>query len=256
MAGRARPATRRRRYRRALGDPTACDAGRRVGETVTGGVERLATLRPCSTSAGSAPSSTPCRPAWPVAATTTRVARAGPRARRAPRGSWRPSATRCGPRSTTMSKEVGRPAGVTARPTRPRPCRPRAGRSASASACSTSETTRSPRELRDLLLRIPNLPAADAPDGAGEDDNVVVRVVGFDPDAYADAPARAALGDRRRARHPRPRAGGQDLGLDVRDVPRARAPRSRGRSCQLALDRNSRRLRGDPAADARAAPTR
>lgn len=29
--------------------------------------------------------------------------------------------------------------------------------------------------LRDVLLRMPNLPADDAPDGAGEDDNLVVR---------------------------------------------------------------------------------
>ncbi|MBW3627636.1 MAG: serine--tRNA ligase [Actinobacteria bacterium] len=41
-------------------------------------------------------------------------------------------------------------------------------------------------ELRDLLLRIPNVPAAEAPDGAGEADNVVVRVEGFDPDAYGE----------------------------------------------------------------------
>jgi seryl-tRNA synthetase len=38
--------------------------------------------------------------------------------------------------------------------------------------------------LRDLLLRIPNIPAADAPSGASEADNVVVRVEGFDPDRY------------------------------------------------------------------------
>ena len=41
-------------------------------------------------------------------------------------------------------------------------------------------------QVRDLLLRIPNTPADDAPDGAGEDDNVVVRVEGFDPDGYAE----------------------------------------------------------------------
>ena len=33
-------------------------------------------------------------------------------------------------------------------------------------------------ELRDVLLGIPNLPADDAPDGAGPDDNVVLRTVG------------------------------------------------------------------------------
>ncbi|MBM3663678.1 MAG: serine--tRNA ligase [Actinobacteria bacterium] len=39
-------------------------------------------------------------------------------------------------------------------------------------------------EVRDLLLRLPNLPAADCPDGASEQDNVVVRIEQFDPDAY------------------------------------------------------------------------
>ena len=41
-------------------------------------------------------------------------------------------------------------------------------------------------ELRELLLRVPNLPAADCPDGAGEEDNVVLRVEGFDESSYAD----------------------------------------------------------------------
>jgi len=40
-------------------------------------------------------------------------------------------------------------------------------------------------ELRDALLRLPNLPADEAPDGASADDNVVVRIEGFDPEAYA-----------------------------------------------------------------------
>ena len=38
--------------------------------------------------------------------------------------------------------------------------------------------------VHDLLLRTPNLPSDDAPDGAGEADNVVLRVEGYDPDAY------------------------------------------------------------------------
>src|SRR5438874_1293340 len=40
--------------------------------------------------------------------------------------------------------------------------------------------------VRETLLGIPNEPAADAPDGGGPDDNVVVRTVGFDPDAYGE----------------------------------------------------------------------
>jgi seryl-tRNA synthetase len=40
-------------------------------------------------------------------------------------------------------------------------------------------------EIRDLLLRTPNVPADDCPDGAGEADNVVLRVEGYDADRYA-----------------------------------------------------------------------
>jgi len=39
-------------------------------------------------------------------------------------------------------------------------------------------------EVRDLLLRTPNVPSPDCPDGAGEADNVVLRIEGFDPEAY------------------------------------------------------------------------
>ena len=41
-------------------------------------------------------------------------------------------------------------------------------------------------EIRGILLRIPNLPSPDVPDGAGPDDNVVLRVHGYEPDAYAE----------------------------------------------------------------------
>ncbi|MBS1837931.1 MAG: serine--tRNA ligase [Actinobacteria bacterium] len=41
-------------------------------------------------------------------------------------------------------------------------------------------------ELRERLLRIPNLPSDEAPDGAGEDDNVVVRVEQHDAGSYAE----------------------------------------------------------------------
>jgi seryl-tRNA synthetase len=41
-------------------------------------------------------------------------------------------------------------------------------------------------EIRGLLLRVPNTPSAEAPDGSGEGDNVVLRAEGWDPAAYAD----------------------------------------------------------------------
>ena len=40
--------------------------------------------------------------------------------------------------------------------------------------------------VRELLLRINNLPAADVPDGTGEEDNPVLRQVGPDPGTYRD----------------------------------------------------------------------
>jgi seryl-tRNA synthetase len=39
-------------------------------------------------------------------------------------------------------------------------------------------------ELRDALLRLPNLPAEEAPDGDSAGDNVVLRTVGYDPERY------------------------------------------------------------------------
>ena len=40
--------------------------------------------------------------------------------------------------------------------------------------------------VRDILLRLPNLPWSGSPDGAGEEDNVVLRTQGPDPSSYAD----------------------------------------------------------------------
>ena len=52
-------------------------------------------------------------------------------------------------------------------------------------------------EIRDILLRTPNIPADAAPDGAGEDDNVVLRVEGYD-DAAGDPTAMETAADRPR----------------------------------------------------------
>ena len=92
-------------------------------------------------------------------------------------------------------------------------------------------------ELRELLLGIPNLPSADCPDGDGPQDNVIVRVEGFDEDAYDE-----------HQRVPHWEIGEQ---LGILDVPRAVKLsgsmfvmyRRQGAAlvralCQLALDRN------------------
>jgi seryl-tRNA synthetase len=92
--------------------------------------------------------------------------------------------------------------------------------------------------LRDVLLRIPNLPHTDVPDGAGEEDNPVVRgPVGL-PDAYPDhqrvphweiGPALGVLDNERAvkisgAMFAMTRGLGATLGRAL---------------CQLALDRNA-----------------
>jgi len=41
-------------------------------------------------------------------------------------------------------------------------------------------------QIRDLLLVIPNVPHPETPDGADGRDNPVLRVMGFDPDGYAE----------------------------------------------------------------------
>ncbi|MGI9578967.1 MAG: serine--tRNA ligase [Microthrixaceae bacterium] len=92
-------------------------------------------------------------------------------------------------------------------------------------------------QLREVMLRIPNEPAADCPDGGGEDDNVVLRVENFDEDSY---------GEHQRVPH-------WDIGteLGILDVERAvklsgsmfvmyrKAGATLARAlCQLAIDRN------------------
>jgi len=48
------------------------------------------------------------------------------------------------------------------------------------------EVDRISEEMSDLLLRMPNIPSDECPDGAGEADNVVLRTEGFDPGAYGE----------------------------------------------------------------------
>jgi seryl-tRNA synthetase len=92
--------------------------------------------------------------------------------------------------------------------------------------------------LRELLLRIPNIPSADAPDGASDADNLVVRVEGYDPAAYA----------------PHQRVPHWEIGAELGILDLERASRMSGSMfamlrrggatlsralCQLALDRNA-----------------
>jgi len=92
--------------------------------------------------------------------------------------------------------------------------------------------------LRELLLRTPNLPAADAPDGESEADNKVVRVEGYDPDAYGEHQrvphweTGAALGILDLERGART-SGSMFVMLRAGGATLARA------LCQLALDRNA-----------------
>ena len=93
-------------------------------------------------------------------------------------------------------------------------------------------------ELRDVLLRIPNLPDPAAPDGLTARDNVVVRVEGYDPAGYG----------------PHQRVPHWEIGaeLGILDLPAGAKlsgsmfPLYRGAGaalvramCQLALDRNA-----------------
>ena len=93
-------------------------------------------------------------------------------------------------------------------------------------------------QIRDLLLRTPNLPSVDAPDGAGEHDNVVLRVEG--------------QGDQGWAEHQRVPHWDTGEQLGILDVERGTklsgsmfvAYRGLGATlvralCQLALDRNA-----------------
>jgi len=92
--------------------------------------------------------------------------------------------------------------------------------------------------IRDLLLRVPNIPADDAPDGEGEQDNPVVKVVGYDGREYEDhqrvphwetGVALGILDNERAAKI----AGSMFTMLRGAGATMARA------LCQLALDRNA-----------------
>ncbi|MGA3221166.1 MAG: serine--tRNA ligase [Acidimicrobiales bacterium] len=93
-------------------------------------------------------------------------------------------------------------------------------------------------QLRDAMLRLPNLPSEDAPDGASEKDNVVVRTVGYDPARYG----------------PHQRSPHWEIGAELQILDLERGAKISGSMfplflgqgatlaralCQLALDRNA-----------------
>ncbi|HMK98261.1 MAG TPA: serine--tRNA ligase [Acidimicrobiales bacterium] len=93
-------------------------------------------------------------------------------------------------------------------------------------------------QLRDAMLRIPNLPAPEALDGASEADNEVVRTVGYDPSRYG----------------PHQRVPHWDIGAELKILDLERGAKISGSMfplfraggatlvralCQLALDRNA-----------------
>ena len=121
----------------------------------------------------------------------------------------------------------------------PRSCSRAVVRSATTSGCWPTSSTSCRAICATCCCAIPNLPHPDAPDGVGDADNPVVKGPVNLPGRVRRAPAGAALGDRRRARHPRQRAGHQDQRGDVHDAARAAAPRWRGRCASYALDRNA-----------------
>jgi seryl-tRNA synthetase len=47
-----------------------------------------------------------------------------------------------------------------------------------------AEADRVSDDVRDLLLRVPNVPSPEAPDGRSDADNVVLRIEGYDPGSY------------------------------------------------------------------------
>ncbi|HTT91610.1 MAG TPA: serine--tRNA ligase [Acidimicrobiales bacterium] len=100
------------------------------------------------------------------------------------------------------------------------------------------ESSKTEQQLRDALLRLPNLPAAEAPDGASEADNVVVRTIGYDPARYG----------------PHQRVPHWDIGTELQILDMERGAKISGSMfslftgqgatlvralCQLALDRNA-----------------
>lgn len=93
-------------------------------------------------------------------------------------------------------------------------------------------------EIRDLLLRVPNMPSPDSPDGLTEADNEVIKVVGYDESNYET-----------HQRVPHWDIGDEHGILDVQRAVKISGAmfvmyRKAGASlvralCQLALDRNS-----------------
>ena len=165
-------------------------------------------------------------------------------------GSWPvPARRRPASRSTTLSKQVGqlRRDGkvdeAEAAPGR----EPGAGRAEQQLAAEAAEVE---AELRDLLLRIPNLPVGRVARRRRRAPTTRSSRWSASTPTATPSTSGCRTGRSARARHPRQRAGRQDLRLDVHDA--ARAGRHAGAGAVPARARpQRRRVRGDPPADAR-----
>ena len=199
-----------------------------------GAYRRRYRRRPCSTSAASAPSPRPSRAALArrgpgTSAASTRILALDAEQRRLSARARRAAQPGQG------AVEGGRAAcGARARPTRPRRCRPRAASWASDEKALAAEADRLGDEVRDAAAGRPQPARRRRPRRRRRGRQRRPAHRGLRPRRLRRAPAGPALGHRRRARHPRLRAGRQDLGLDVHACTGAGAPGCCGPWCSSA----------------------
>ena len=117
---------------------------------------------PCSTSAASAPNPTPCAPGSPGAVATRRPASIASSSSTCGNGRWAPSATTCGPGSRS-SRRRSASGGARATPTAAEALMAESRALGERERALDAEVERIAAEVRDLLLRTPNLPSPTAP---------------------------------------------------------------------------------------------
>ena len=117
---------------------------------------------PCSTSAASAPNPTPCAPGSPGAAATRRPTSIASSSSTCSSGPSAPSATTCGPGSR-CSRRRSASCGARATPTAAEALMAESRALGDQERALDAEVERISAEVRDLLLRTPNVPVARLP---------------------------------------------------------------------------------------------